>query len=50
MVGFLPPESGSVRIDGRSVAVWPRRELARRVALIPQELHLPFDTPSSTSC
>ena len=36
LLGQLPPVSGSVRWDGRDVQAWPRRELARRVAYLPQ--------------
>ncbi len=42
--GFARPAAGEVRLFGRKVADWPRREAARRVALVPQEapLGLPF--------
>ena len=35
-LGQLAPAGGAVRWDGRDVARWPRRELARRVAYLPQ--------------
>jgi iron complex transport system ATP-binding protein len=41
--GALAPDSGSMLIDGRAPASIPRRELARRVAVVPQETSLAFD-------
>ena len=41
--GTLMPQSGSVSLDDRPLAVWSRREIARRVAFVPQETHAPFD-------
>jgi iron complex transport system ATP-binding protein len=35
-LGQLAPSGGAVRWDGRDVGQWPRRELARRVAYLPQ--------------
>src|SRR6476661_6939534 len=35
-LGQLAPTAGVVRWDGRDVSRWPRRELARRVAYLPQ--------------
>jgi iron complex transport system ATP-binding protein len=43
LAGALAPTGGVVRIDGRSIREWPRRELARRIAFVPQETHAPFD-------
>ena len=43
LAGVLPPQSGSVTIDGRAIAEMSRRELARRVAVVPQETHSTFD-------
>jgi iron complex transport system ATP-binding protein len=40
--GLLRPGAGSVRIDGRRVADIPKRELARLVATVPQDLVIPF--------
>jgi len=42
---LLVPASGEVLLMGRNVADWPRRELPRHVALIPQELEIPFHYP-----
>ena len=36
LLGQLPAAAGSVQWDGRGVGSWPRRELARRLAYLPQ--------------
>lgn len=36
MAGLLKPTSGEVRLQGEAVAAVPRRELARRIAFLPQ--------------
>src|SRR5437868_2843780 len=41
--GILRPLSGSVSIDGRPLELLTRRELARRIAVVPQETHTTFD-------
>jgi iron complex transport system ATP-binding protein len=41
--GVLPPASGSVTLDGRPLTEWSRREIARRIAFVPQETATPFD-------
>lgn len=41
--GTLRPTSGSVTLDGRPLTQWSRRDIARRVAFVPQETHAPFD-------
>ena len=41
--GVLTPSSGRVTIDRRDIARFPRRDLARRVAVVPQETRLSFD-------
>ena len=35
--------TASIALDGRPLADWPRRELARRIAVVPQETHATFD-------
>jgi len=40
--GILAPHTGEVRIDGRSLGDYGRRELARTLALVPQETSVPF--------
>jgi iron complex transport system ATP-binding protein len=41
--GVLTADSGSIEIDGDPIAALPRRELARRLAVVPQETRAPFD-------
>jgi iron complex transport system ATP-binding protein len=43
MAGTLAPRSGSVQIDDADVRALSRREIARRIAVVPQETHSPFD-------
>ena len=43
IAGTLPPDRGRVEIDGVAVAVMSRREVARRIAVVPQETHSTFD-------
>lgn len=43
MAGVLHPQQGSITFDGRAMAGIPRRELARHVAVVPQETHPAFD-------
>jgi iron complex transport system ATP-binding protein len=40
--GLLRVHAGSLRIDGTEVAEIPRRQMARLVATVPQELFIPF--------
>jgi len=40
--GLLRVDAGSVRVDGTDVADIPRRQIARLVATVPQELVIPF--------
>jgi iron complex transport system ATP-binding protein len=41
--GTLAPTSGQVTLDGVAVASISRRDLARRIAVVPQETHSAFD-------
>jgi iron complex transport system ATP-binding protein len=41
--GVLTPHRGTVQLDGRAVAAIPRRQLAREIAVVPQETHPAFD-------
>jgi iron complex transport system ATP-binding protein len=41
--GMLRPRTGTVMLDDRPMPEWSRREIARRVAAVPQETHAPFD-------
>ncbi len=45
MAGLLPPDRGSVCLDGRELRTWPSRERARRIGYLPQSapLHWPLD-------
>ena len=43
ITGTRRPQAGVVRVGGRDRASWGRRELARRLALVPQELQVAFD-------
>lgn len=38
----LAPDAGEVRVAGRPVGAYRRRELARQVAIVPQETSVPF--------
>jgi iron complex transport system ATP-binding protein len=40
--GLLRPASGEIELEGQNVGQWERRQFARRVALVPQELNVPF--------
>lgn len=42
LTGILPPLSGRVHLEGRSVTDLPRREIARRIAVVPQDTALLF--------
>ncbi|HOG45669.1 MAG TPA: heme ABC transporter ATP-binding protein [Anaerolineae bacterium] len=39
--GLLTPQSGEVVLDGRPIGAWKPRELARRLAVVPQSPTLP---------
>src|SRR6266480_2141684 len=40
--GVLLPQQGTVVLDGRPLQDWGRRGVARNMAVVPQELHVPF--------
>jgi len=40
--GVLQPQQGRVLLEGRDLRQWGRRGVARRIAVVPQELHMPF--------
>ncbi|UYG08745.1 ABC transporter ATP-binding protein [Halomonas sp. M4R1S46] len=42
LAGLRPPRAGEVRLDGRALARWRRRELARRLGVVFQERHDDF--------
>jgi iron complex transport system ATP-binding protein len=41
LTGVLKPDAGQVRFDGRPLPDWRRVDLARNVAVLPQQLDLP---------
>jgi len=43
LAGVLQPQSGGVTIDRRPIEQMTRRDLARRIAVVPQETHSAFD-------
>jgi iron complex transport system ATP-binding protein len=43
LAGILQPDAGSVRLDGRLLNALPRRRVAQRIAVVPQETHPAFD-------
>jgi iron complex transport system ATP-binding protein len=42
MSGALQPQQGQVMLDERELRHWGRRRVAQRIAVVPQELHMPF--------
>src|SRR5437763_4469278 len=40
--GVLPPSGGSICLDGVPLARLGRRQVARQLAVVPQEVHVPF--------
>jgi len=40
--GLLHPQQGEVLLAGRTLQQWGRRGVAQRIAVVPQELHMPF--------
>lgn len=43
LAGVIRPTQGQVRLDGRALSEFPKRSLAKRLAVVPQETHLAFD-------
>ncbi len=43
VAGILPPLAGRVFVGGQPIEQLTRRELARRIAVVPQETHSTFD-------
>ena len=43
MAGVRRPHAGTLRLDGSDMSSLSRRDLARRVAIVPQETHPAFD-------
>ena len=42
MSGLFSPQQGRVLLEGRTLYQWGRRGAAQRIAVVPQELHIPF--------
>ncbi|HLJ33698.1 MAG TPA: ABC transporter ATP-binding protein [Ktedonobacteraceae bacterium] len=42
MSGVLRPQHGKVLLENRDLQQWGRRGAARHIAVVPQELHMPF--------
>ncbi len=40
--GVLSPQQGQVLLEGRDLQQWGRRGAAQHIAVVPQELHVPF--------
>src|SRR5437667_4417927 len=40
--GILHPQQGKIFLEGRDLQQWSRRRIAQRIAVVPQELHMPF--------
>lgn len=40
--GALQPERGKILLEGRPLHSWGRRQIAQRIAVVPQELQMPF--------
>ena len=40
--GLFFPQQGKVLLEGRTLQQWGRRGAAQRIAVVPQELHIPF--------
>lgn len=40
--GVLSPQQGQILLEGRDLRQWGRRDTARRIAVVPQEFHVPF--------
>ena len=43
LAGVLVPDTGSITLDGRDLTTMSRRQVARRIAVVPQETHPAFE-------
>src|SRR4051794_4401395 len=39
LAGLVAPQAGRLLVDGQPLAAFSRRDLARRIAVVPQETH-----------
>ncbi len=42
MAGLLPPQKGRVLLNGQDLRSFSRAQVARHIAVVPQEVHVPF--------
>ena len=42
LCGILSPRAGCVTLNGNNMKTYARRAVAQRIAMVPQELHVPF--------
>ncbi len=40
--GVFEPQQGTILLEGRDLRRWGRRGVAQRIAVVPQEIHMPF--------
>src|SRR5579884_3123796 len=40
--GILRPQQGEIMLEDRALSAWRRVDVARRIAVVPQELHIPY--------
>ena len=43
LLGLLPPDAGTLLVDGKPPSAYARRALSRLIGLVPQNEHVPFD-------
>lgn len=41
--GLLAPDAGEVLLNNRALAAYPRADIARHIAVVPQDTHIEFD-------
>jgi iron complex transport system ATP-binding protein len=40
--GIVQPQSGKILLEDRDLRAWSRRHVAQRIAVVPQDVHIPF--------
>lgn len=43
ILGLYAPQRGEIILDGRPIRSYPRQSLSRRISLVPQREHIPFN-------